>query len=94
MARACRHCAFYNGLLFECRRYAPRPALYNQMKSLDLHNSELLRDIAWTLHVAYDIEAPPKGDDLNQGASDVAGEEDKWPTVDPDDWCGEFEARK
>jgi hypothetical protein len=92
MARECRHCAFYESLAFECRRYAPRPAQYPRMQSLDLHNSELLRDIAWTLHVAHEIEAPSKYDDLNTDAAQVV-DDDRWPTVDPDDWCGEFEPR-
>lgn len=78
--------------MFECRRHAPRPAPYAQMKWLAYHNSELLRDIAWTLRVAHDIETPEKYDDLNKEATEVFGD-DKWPTVDEDDWCGEFEEK-
>ena len=62
------------------------------MKWLDYHNSELLRDIAWTLRVAHDIEKPDDHDDLNIEATQVF-DDDRWPTVDADDWCGEFEPR-
>ena len=89
----CKNCRFFNSLMFECRRYAPRPSQYPQQKWLDYHNSELLRDIAWTLRMGHSIEKPDKDDDLCTMATEVI-DDDRWPTVDKEDWCGEFEEKK
>jgi hypothetical protein len=64
---------------------------YPTKKWLDIHNSELLRDIAWSMRELAHIE-PPKEDDVLEDLNQEATEcwEDKWPRVEQDDWCGEF----
>ena len=86
--RPCSQCDFYYEPESECRRYAPRME-YPKKKWLDIHNSELLRDIVWTLRIAHGIKRPDDpGDYINEEATEIVDE--LWPRVGEDDWCGEF----
>jgi len=87
MARRCGDCKFFSEEDEECRRYAPRP----EFRLLINHNSELLRDLAWSLRTLAGIERPSKHDDLMVSADEVS--EEQWPSVVADEWCGEFEER-
>ena len=87
MTFACKECRFFESRLEECRRRAPVPS----RRWLDFHNSELLRDIAWTLRQAHNVEEPNSHDDICQEATECGQE--RWPHVDEKDWCGEFETK-
>jgi hypothetical protein len=95
MKARCGDCRFYQSDGEQCRRRAPSD--YHAEKIwIDYHNSELLRDIAWSLRELAKIEEPnPKDtqDDLNREATE-ANYGDRWPYVDVDEWCGEFEQKE
>ena len=67
----CGLCKFHHAGMGECRRYAPR-MMYPEGKYLAYHNSELLRDIAWTLRAMTNLAQPEKGDDLYDEAIESA----------------------
>jgi hypothetical protein len=91
MKPRCGSCRFFHDRENECRRYAPR-MLYPKKKWLDIHNSELLRDIAWSVRAMAAIGDPKSEyDDLMKEATECSDQ--CWPRVESDDWCGEFEAR-
>jgi len=87
MSPRCDACRFFESGDDECRRYAPRL----MSPGLDFHNSELLRDIAWSFRQHANIEEPTAFDTVSTDAHEAA--QRRWPYVAPDDWCGEFEAR-
>lgn len=94
---ACNNCRFFladsaapNEYRAEhrCQRYAPKS--YDGIRYYEL---ELLRDIARSLRTSASIGLPTDSDhDLNTEASEAVNFA-RWPTVDLDDWCGEWEAK-
>jgi hypothetical protein len=92
----CSECKFFEDQDEECRRYAPR-MLYPKKKWLDIHSTELLHDIAWSLRTLAKLDLPERLNDLeddvlNREAVEMSDE--AWPRVNPTDWCGEFKPRK
>jgi len=83
--RRCGDCDFYHVDNEECRRHAPT----RRNRMLDYHNSELLRDIAWSVRTMANIEEPGKYDEMNDEPEMFS----KWPYMDENDWCGEFVKR-
>lgn len=86
----CGNCLFY-GPEETCRR---RPPVLQRL--LDFHNSEILRDIAWTLREIAKMDPPDeKGDPLHVEAPECEYDSCRcrWPYVDVDDWCGEYRPR-
>jgi hypothetical protein len=71
----------------ECHRHAPAP--YN---ALVFYISELLRDCAWSLRSAHNIEEPWEHDDLRSEATE-APDHAVWPTIERDDWCAEWRGK-
>jgi hypothetical protein len=88
MKRQCSNCEFHDDGEGYCRRYAPR-MLYPKKKWLDIHNSELLRTIAWAVSQAAQID---QDYDMNFEATECSSE--PWPQVKPNDWCGEFKIKE
>ena len=91
MTFACKDCRFFEKQYRECRRRAPKMD-YPKKMWIDIHDSELLRDIAWSLRVMAGIKTPAREDDLddlNQESTEL--DDALWPRVELDDWCGEFE---
>jgi hypothetical protein len=85
MIANCKNCRYFAHNHSECRRHAPRGA-----RGLNYHNSELLRDVAWSMRNMANIEAPKEddtSDDLNIEAYQLSL---RWPFVEDTDWCGEF----
>jgi len=86
--RRCGDCDFFYEENDECRRHAPRRGRYHP--GLDAHNSELLRDIAWSARTMANIEEPSLGDDMRNEPEIYRSD---WPHVTENDWCGEFVKR-
>ena len=84
IAQNCGNCRFRVDR--DCRRRAP-PA-YDFVRFYEL---ELLRDLAWSLHIMAGIELCPR-DDLHTEATEAL-QLAKWPEVDEAYWCGEWEGQ-
>ena len=91
----CGDCKFYmfrdaEGLAIEeCRRNAP-----HVQPAMRFTNTELLRDIAWSLRAIAKIDPPEDAwDDLNIEATEQSDKGERWPYADEDDWCGEFQPK-
>ncbi len=89
----CCECKFYltrrkDGMpAEECHRYPPLDVQW-----LDYHSADLLRDIAWSLNKIAGISIPESPSiPINSEATEVPRL--KWPYVDENDWCGEFQQK-
>jgi hypothetical protein len=68
-----------------CHRHAPIP--FNAIKWCEL---DIIRDIASAILEKIDIPERWAEADMNKEATEIASYA-VWPTVDPSDWCGEWE---
>jgi hypothetical protein len=80
MTESCENCRFH--VDDYCRRRAPIP--WDFLKYYEL---ELLRDIAWSIR----SQDPEENEALNAEPTEAYNSA-KWPKVDADEWCGEWEA--
>lgn len=90
MEKVCENCRYAQpfGDRLTCHRRAPVP--YN---ALVFHIGELIRDIAWIIHVKEMGEEPDKYSELRKEATE-ASDYAVWPEVERDDFCGEWERGK
>lgn len=85
----CGNCKYSRGKFAEegtlqCRRHAPAP--YN---ALVFSLGDLIRDCAWSLRIAHNIEEPSKHDVVANEITEVP-DYAVWPVVERDEWCGEW----
>jgi hypothetical protein len=83
----CGDCRFFFSDDDQCRRHAPA-----RIDWLAHHDSELLRDIAWSLRAIAKLGEPNKYDELFTISAEV--NEEEWPSTTVNDWCGEFASRE
>lgn len=72
---------------FECHRKAPAP-----WDAFAFHLADLVRDIAWNIHVKIYEKAPEEDSDVAKEVTEAATYS-IWPQVEIDDWCGEWEPK-
>jgi hypothetical protein len=87
MTEECSNCHYLRKIWThksECHRRAPIP-----VDAYRFYIGELLRDLAWCVHVMSNVEAPSKYDDINKEATEAV-DYAMWPEVELDDWCGEW----
>jgi hypothetical protein len=85
--RKCSNCRFYFDPDEQCRR---RPPLFD--RGLAFHDSELLRDIAWSLRKISKSEGDPNVDDeVMEDGGESCQDNGRWPYAGGNDWCGEFQ---
>lgn len=86
--QTCGNCKYsrpeFAGEDLKCHRHAPAP--YNAMV---FHLGELIRDCAWSLRQAHNIENPDKYDEVNRDVTE-GPDYAVWPKVERDDWCAEW----
>jgi hypothetical protein len=78
---------FANEKQLECHRHAPVP--YNAMVFC---LGELIRDCAWSLRVAHNVEEPSEHDQLRNDVTE-APDYAVWPKIERDDWCAEWRGK-
>jgi hypothetical protein len=90
MSETCAGCFYSRGEendFLRCHRHAPTPFSFYRF-----YDSDILRDVAWSLRDMTDRHTEDKSDDVNIEPTEAMGSS-QWPEVFLDGWCGEWKSK-